>query len=375
MFTTLPFEGLPAPRAFSSIDEALTTIAAHLRQRSSAAHKERIDLTALHAHTGERFAQHVLIPDELHARLRELHGVVPVVLLPPGAGGSSVAGADAVVLFMDAHASLKGLPPNKRATMLLSACGLSARGEVCGDCFIGRLRHDLSAPAEKQLAFGGEFAPQMIVERDWLEAAQAVHKAATGSPTPLESTLAARFAGMRRREVVAATTGAAGTGAAATAASPSSASPAAPAQGAVTTPTPPPPPPTAAAADSASKVATGTEGGAVKTVAGADSIGGGDTLSWADEGKEVSVRIRVPAGTKAKHVHCTFKEQWLRVEVLTLAESERLVVDGKLFQEVEPGDCTWCVEDGGASDGGQRVLSLSLEKKTEMRWLMLTRTD
>ena len=74
MISLLPFEGVPSPRSVSSVDEALAAIAAHLRQRSSAAHKERIDLEALHAHTGERFAQHVLIPDELHARLRALQG-------------------------------------------------------------------------------------------------------------------------------------------------------------------------------------------------------------------------------------------------------------------------------------------------------------
>ena len=98
-------------------------------------------------------------------------------------------------------------------------------------------------------------------------------------------------------------------------------------------------------------------------------------FKFVDDGGEVSVRIPVPAGKKAKNIVCTFRDQWLRVEVLTRPEGERVVIDGKLFQEVNASDCTWCVEDAPVSEGGGRVLALSLEKKVTMRWLQLTRTD
>ena len=91
IWTILPFEGPPKPTQFDSVDEALTAYATHLKRRSAAAHKERVDLDLLHAHSGQRFAQHVLIPDQLHATLRALDGVAPIVLLPPAAGAATIA--------------------------------------------------------------------------------------------------------------------------------------------------------------------------------------------------------------------------------------------------------------------------------------------
>ena len=58
-----------------------------------------------------------------------------------------------------------------------------------------------------------------------------------------------------------------------------------------------------------------------------------------------------------------------RERMATLAAERRVVVDGTLFQEVQATDCTWALEDGK----GGRTLVLCLEKKKQMRWLMLTR--
>ena len=143
LWLLLPVEGPPVPKTYdvgdAGLDMALTAVAKHLRDSSAAAHRERIDLAALHAHTGERYAQVEIVPNELCARLRELHGVKPMVLLPPNAnGGSTTAGKDAVVLFADPYGPIKGLPANKKATMLLSACGV--KEELRGECFIARLR-------------------------------------------------------------------------------------------------------------------------------------------------------------------------------------------------------------------------------------------
>lgn len=361
IFTLLPFEGNPVPRTFETVKEALDTIGKHLRQRSSTAHKERVDLVALHTHTGQRFAQHVLIPDDLHASLRELHGVAPLVLLPPTKGGTSVVGDEAVVLFSDAHAQLKGLPPNKRGTMLLNACGLSARGGVYGDCFVGRLRAD----SQQQLALGSEAAPQLLVERSWLEAAQAAQKALGAARPPLESAITAQLAEMRRNEVAA--------------------NVAAAAAGGTAVPTPPPPPPatneavvpTATKPTAESVAATGAGGNSVGE-SGTD--GGAGKLEWLDSGDEVVVTITVPAGTKGKHIGCTIRDTSLKVEVTTMEASKRVVVDGKLFQEVDAVDCSWCVEDAAASAGGGRILTITLQKKPSVtgkvvRWLMLMRDN
>ncbi len=384
ILTCLPFEGAPKPVQFETADEALAAISAHLRQRSASAHKERVDLAALQAHSGQRFAQHILIPDELHASLRGLHGVTPLVMLPEGAGSATPAGGDAIVLFFDSYGALKGLPPNKPATMLLNACGLGARAPACGDCFFVRMRSEASGA----LSLGGEAAPQLVAQRDWLEAAQAANKSAAG-PAALEQLLMARLAEVRRSEVAASVSQAAAPPKPAATAVPAEA-PAAPA------PTPPPPivsPPDAPGDGATAGGAGATAGGGVG--AGATARGDGVTargsdgaaadasanvLTWVDgdkaSGQEstLTVSIRVPAGTKAKNLKVTIKEQWLKVEVLTLSGAARVPIDGKLFQEVSAADCTWCVEDGPVA-GGERILTISLEKATAMRWLLLTRSD
>ena len=361
ILTCLPFEGVPKPLRFDGVDEALAAISAHLRQRSAVAHKERVDLAALHAHSGQRFAQHVLIPDELHATLRGLHGVAPLVLLPEGAGSATPVGIDAIVLFFDSYGPLKGLPPNKPATMLLKACGLSARATPCGDCFFVRLRTGTSgAPA-----LGGEAAPQLVAQRDWLEAAQAAIKCAEG-PSALEQILTARLAEIHRSEVAASASPAAAPPKPATTAA-SAEAPAGPA------PTPPPPAPTE----------PGVASGNIATEDGSDGMAAGacpDVLTWVDGDKAsgqhttLTVSIRVPAGTKAKNLQVTIKEQSLRVEVLTMQGPARVPIDGRLFQQVKAAECVWCVEDGPVA-GGERVLTISLEKAQPMRWLLLTRTD
>ena len=361
ILTCLPFEGVPKPLRFDGVGEALAAISAHLRQRSAVAHKERVDLAALHAHSGQRFAQHVLIPDELHATLRGLHGVAPLVLLPEGAGSATPVGIDAIVLFFDTYGPLKGLPPNKLATMLLNACGLSARATPCGDCFFVRLRTGTSgAPA-----LGGEAAPQLVAQRDWLEAAQAAIKCAEG-PSALEQILTARLAEIHRSEVAASASPAAAPPKPATTAA-SAEAPAGPA------PTPPPPAPTE----------PGVASGNIATEDGSDGMAAGactDVLTWVDGDKAsgqqttLTVSIRVPAGTKAKNLKVTIKEQSLRVEVLTMQGPARVPIDGRLFQQVKAAECVWCVEDGPVA-GGERVLIISLEKAQPMRWLLLLRTD
>lgn len=94
-------------------------------------------------------------------------------------------------------------------------------------------------------------------------------------------------------------------------------------------------------------------------------------LVFADEKGEVTVTVRVPAATKAKHVRCVVKEQHLTLEVSTLPAGQTLVVNGELFQKVDVDGCNWMVEDDKAKG---RLLQLTLTKAVQMTWLMLVRS-
>lgn len=300
MWTCLPIDGAPIPRNVASMDEGLRMVSSHLVQRSSAAHKERVDLAALQAHTGSRYAQVETVPDSLWQSMRQLQGVTPLVLLP---SGTAVANGDAVVCFVDQHGGIKGLPVNKRASMVLKACGLT--GEVRGECFVGRvLSTGETSPSE--------LAPAFLVERDWLEAAQAANRSRTpGEAQNLEEKLRQRLEQMRRAQVA------------------ESVAKALPSQQSVPASETPP---KATASPTGPAEAVAAEAVAVAAPA-ADAVDGCAEMSWNDGGDEVQVTVRVPPGTKAKHVLCTIKDASLKLEVATLPAAQRVVVDGKLFQE------------------------------------------
>ena len=320
----------PGPDSFKShavgnVEAGLRLVASHLRGRSCRAHKSRVDLDALAAlTTGEQIRSVELIPDELHARWRDTHEVIAIELLPQRVGLGSSVGADAVVLLVDAHGAAKGLPHNELASRVAAACGLKLL--TCrGDAFLCRLREDDGA-----LLLGGDATPEMMGGQDWLAKAQKCASLAHGAGvcSPLQEALTAQLAA-----------------AAATAAATATA--------------------TAAAAAAASLVAAG-EAAPALGVLGWEN--GGDAES---EDAHVLVRVAVPPETRAKHVKCDVKPEWLRLEVSTL-HAAPLLVDGQLFYPVKPAECSWALEDAKGGDG--RWLTLSLEKAHQnMRWLDLTR--
>ena len=143
MWLHLPPDKSLAPRpvrltgAAAAIEWAVGEVHAGKRRAS----KDRVDLVALALHCGTSYAQVETVPKALFETVRETQAnVVALVLLPPGAGGSSVAGGDAVVLFYDATGALKGLPPNGRADMLAAASGLAGR-HFYGEAVLARLVH------------------------------------------------------------------------------------------------------------------------------------------------------------------------------------------------------------------------------------------
>ena len=266
----------PGPDSFKSheiggVEAGLHLVASHLRGRSCRAHKSRVDLDALAALTGEQIRSVELVPDELHARWRDTHAVIAVELLPARVGRGSSVGEDAVLLLMDAHGATKGLPHNELASRVCRACGRKAL--TCrGDAFLCRLREDDGA-----LQLGGAATPEMMGGEDWLAKAQKCASLAQGAgvTSPLQQALTTQLAAAAAK--VAATADAAA--ATAAAASSVAAAEAAPALGAL-----------------------GWENG-------------GDAES---EDAHVFVRVAVPPETRAKHVTCEVKPEWLRLEVATL---------------------------------------------------------
>ncbi|EOD31340.1 hypothetical protein EMIHUDRAFT_468238 [Emiliania huxleyi CCMP1516] len=324
VWTLLPCDksNPPQPREVASLGEARAAVDEHLGA-SKFASKERCDLAAVEAHTGTSYAQALTVPDDVYAALKALNGAAALVLLPPNSTGL-VVGSDSVVLMYDRHGGLKGLPPNERASLLTQAAGQPRA--VRGDCFVGRLAY--GPPAAGQLRLGGEAAPQLLTERGWLEAAQAAAKAAAKAAPTAAPTAAAAGGSKRgssfgaaveawlaegRREKVAA---------------------------AVSAAAPPPPPCAQRLLDGAAAAGEAAAGGAAAggAAAGEAAAGGGGELSWEDGGEEVTVRVTLPAGTKSR----------------------------------DAADCEWHIEDG---PGSLRTLTLSLEKKRKMRWVLLTRND
>ena len=75
--------------------------------------------------------------------------------------------------------------------------------------------------------------------------------------------------------------------------------------------------------------------------------------AWGQSETEVSVRVKVPAGTKAKAVK--FDVGTAKLKLAVLGET---VLDGALFKPVVPDDCTFTMED----EGEGRVVLVTLVK-------------
>lgn len=323
VWTILPADKslAPQPSRVTSATDALEWAANAIHDGKKRASKDRVDLAALKAHTGTTFAQVELVPQSLFETVRELRASVSaLVLLPPGAGAGTVAATDAVALLYDASGALKGLPANERATMVAKAAGVD-RVKLFGEVVLARL---LVKPGEP-LALGSEASAQFMVERDWLEAAQAANKA--GVDSGFETYLQSLLDEGRKRAIGAAV---------AAAAAPAVA-------------------PVAAAAPAAAPAADMATLGELK---------------FSDAGDDATATVRVPDGTKARDVKCIFKDERLKLEVATLPAGATCVIDGDLFQKVRPDGCNFTLEDTKKG----RILTLTLEKATKMTWLMLIRS-
>ena len=236
------------------------------------------------------------------------------VLLPGGDGEGTVAGGDAVVLF---HGKDQGAP-NAKATALLVAAG-AKDASVAGAACVARFKHDLANPLAVSL--GNETAPAFLAERCWLQRARGDTKPKVPSPFPadarkavLAQLLAARAAELERP-----------------------------------------------------KAAPGNAPQDVKNTGG--------RVRWTNAKNDVHVAAQLPAGTKRGHCRVVIQATSLSIKVgeVDATGTFRLasLVDGSLFQEVDPSQSRWDFVEQTAM--GTAELQVTLRKKQAMRWLMLVR--
>ena len=235
------------------------------------------------------------------------------VLLPGGEGSGTVAGGDAVVLFHGDRGA-----PNAKATALLVATG-AQDAAVTGAACVARFKHDLANPLSVSL--GNETAPAFLAERCWLQRARGDTKPKVPSPFPadarkavLAQLLAARAAELERR-----------------------------------------------------KAAPGNAPQDVKNTGG--------RVRWTNAKNDVHVAAQLPAGTKRGHCRVVIQAASLSIKVgeVDATGTFRLasLVDGALFQEVDPSQSRWDFVEATAM--GTAELQVTLRKKQAMRWLMLVR--
>ena len=231
------------------------------------------------------------------------------VLLPGGDG----EGTDAVVLFHGDRGA-----PNAKATALLVATG-AQDAAVTGAACVARFKHDLANPLSVSL--GNETAPAFLAERCWLQRARGDTKPKVPSPFPadarkavLAQLLAARAAELERR-----------------------------------------------------KAAPGNAPQDVKNTGG--------RVRWTNAKNDVHVAAQLPAGTKRGHCRVVIQATSLSIKVGEVDASGQFrlasLVDGSLFQEVDPTQSRWDFVEQTAM--GTAELQVTLRKKQAMRWLMLVR--
>ena len=238
------------------------------------------------------------------------------VLLPGGDGEGTVAGGDAVVLFHGKDGAL-----NAKATALLVAAGArdASTPPLTGAACVARFKHDLANPLSVSL--GNETAPAFLAERCWLQRARGDTKPSKPSPFPadarkavLAQLLAARAAELERR-----------------------------------------------------KAAPGSQPQDVKNTGG--------RVRWTNAKNDVHVAAQLPAGTKRGHCRVSIQATSLAIKVGEVDASGQFrlasLVDGVLFQEVDPSNSRWDFVEATAM--GTAELQVTLRKKQAMRWLMLVR--
>ncbi|KAG2263046.1 hypothetical protein Bca52824_070125 [Brassica carinata] len=83
-----------------------------------------------------------------------------------------------------------------------------------------------------------------------------------------------------------------------------------------------------------------------------------EKYSWRQNDEEITITIPVPRGTDPRSVTCEFDKYRLKV---CLQGGQHTIIDGALFEAVEPDDCFWYLED-------EKVTTVLLTKQEEDEW-------
>ena len=98
-------------------------------------------------------------------------------------------------------------------------------------------------------------------------------------------------------------------------------------------------------------------------------------MRWTNAKNDVHVAAQLPAGTKRGHCRVVIQATALSIKVGEVDASGQFrlasLVDGSLFQEVDPTQSRWDFVEATAM--GTAELQVTLRKKQAMRWLMLVR--
>ncbi|CAH8348089.1 unnamed protein product [Eruca vesicaria subsp. sativa] len=82
-----------------------------------------------------------------------------------------------------------------------------------------------------------------------------------------------------------------------------------------------------------------------------------EMYSWTQTRKDVTITIPVPSGTNPRYVFCEFKLYRLKV----CLNGKHTIIEGALFDAVNPRDCFWYVED-------EKVITVLLTKLQKYQW-------
>lgn len=84
--------------------------------------------------------------------------------------------------------------------------------------------------------------------------------------------------------------------------------------------------------------------------------GNHEKYSWTQQLSELEIEVPFPTGTKSKDVVVDIQKKSLKIGL----KNEDPVLDGELYNEVKPADCSWTIDKG--------IINVTLFKINTMEW-------
>ena len=247
------------------------------------------------------------LTDDMLAQISRAQMVQPIALMPGGPHN----GFCHTNMYVDDSGGLKGLPNNRRATELAMQAG--GMHDVRGDAFLGRIVDD-GNDLYHRLPFS---MSEVSSDAAWIKEAKAFQAAQDASGRQQKvAEMQAQVSGHNGVSTVSCGSGA------------------------------------------AMEVEQPEQVAELPTEMG--------RYSYSQDDEEVTVEVFVPAGTTSKQCKILFKSNHIRVEVATLEESKRVVIDRPLGGKAEPEECTWGITD--AKGGRQLTITVAKHYTMQGNW-------